>query len=179
MQIIVGLGNPGKKYEQTRHNVGWLALDYVLKKFDAPGAEQKKFDAVIREVRTAAGDKALFVYPQTFMNDSGKSVAEILNFYKLSPATLLVLHDEVDLPLGVLRFTENSSSAGHNGVQSIIDALGTNEFRRLRIGIETRTDKTIPTTYDFVLQEFPADELAKIPFDAIEARVLLELRPKK
>ena len=183
MQIIIGLGNPGKKYEKTRHNVGWLALDHILQGREILG-ESEKFSALIKEVvvlegGTAGHEKTLFVYPQTFMNDSGKAVSEILSFYKLTPKDILVLHDEVDLPIGTIRFTDNSSGAGHNGVQSIIDVLGTQEFRRIRIGVESRTDKKIPPTEDFVLQPFSEEDLQKIPFENIAARVLMELRPKK
>jgi len=174
MRIVAGLGNPGKKYEHTRHNAGWLALDYILRTMEV-AAEHEKFKAVLKETGSGTG-KVLFVYPQNFMNNSGPVLAELLNFYKLGPSDLLVVHDEVDLPLGTLRFTENSSSAGHNGVQSIIDALGTSEFRRVRIGIETRADKAVPPTDAFVLQEFLPEELAQIPFEEISELVLSKLK---
>jgi|SRR5579872_380590 len=177
MKLVIALGNPGKKYEQTRHNVGWLALDYILDRLQFSGPEAK-FNSLVKEVRTESGDKILFVYPQTFMNDSGQAVNEFLNFFKVSPKELLVLHDEIDLPLGTFRWTKNSSSAGHNGVQSIIDALGTQEFSRVRIGIEARADKKIPSTQDYVLQEFNPGELEKIPFKEIQESALAELKIK-
>jgi len=173
MKIIVGLGNPGKKYEHTRHNIGWLALDYFLKNQDI-SSEQNKFGAIIKEVRRS-DDKILFVYPQEFMNNSGKAVREIMAFYKLAPKDVFVVHDEVDLPLGVLRVSENSSSAGHNGIKSIFEELGTQEIRRLRIGVETRVDKAVPPTDAFVLQEFPPEELAQIPFEEISAQIEKEI----
>lgn len=176
MQIIIALGNPGTKYEKNRHNAGWLAADFILKGMQDI-SEQEKFKSIIKEARFENG-KALFVYPQTFMNASGEAVQELLSFYKLAAKDILVLHDEVDLPLGTIKFTENSGSAGHNGIKSLIDSLGTQEFRRIRIGVETRTDKSIPPTEDFVLQNFSAEEIAQIPFEQIKARVLLELKPK-
>jgi PTH1 family peptidyl-tRNA hydrolase len=175
MQIIIGLGNPGKTYEQNRHNVGFLSLDHILKDMETISCSSK-FDAKICEVHNP--DKTFFVFPETFMNNSGKAVKAILDFYKLSPKDILVIHDEVDLPLGTIKFTEGSSHAGHNGVRSIIDELGTNEFRRIRVGVETREHRADLPTDTFVLQNFTEEELAKIPFDAIKARVLLELKPK-
>src|SRR5579872_6984517 len=105
MKLVIALGNPGKKYEQTRHNVGWLALDYILDRLQFSGPEAK-FNSLVKEVRTESGDKILFVYPQTFMNDSGQAVNEFLNFFKVSPKELLVLHDEIDLPLGTFSRTQ-------------------------------------------------------------------------
>lgn len=175
MKVVAGLGNPGKKYAHTRHNIGWLALDYVLRGLGASG-EQEKFKAIIKEFLPPAGEKVLFVYPQTSMNNSGAAVLDILNFYKLTPKDLLVVQDEVDLPLGTVRVSQNSSSAGHNGVQSIIDALVTNEFKRVRIGVETRADKAVPPTHDFVLQEFPPEELAQIPFEEIQEKILEHIK---
>ena len=175
MQIVIGLGNPGSKYEKTRHNAGFMALDYILKDLQAISCTSS-FDSKICEVHMP--EKTFFVYPQTFMNDSGKAVRQILDFYKLSPKDILVIHDDIDLPLGTIKFTDNSGDAGHNGIKSIIESLGTKEFRRVRVGVESRTDKTQMPTDAFVLQEFSADELKKIPFEEIKARVMLELKPK-
>jgi peptidyl-tRNA hydrolase, PTH1 family len=179
MQLIVGLGNPGKEYQNTRHNVGFLALDYFRKEINQDGACTKsKFKAEIYEL-VLDGNKHLLVYPQTYMNKSGEAVGEIMNFYKLSPADILVMHDEVDLPVGVIKFTESSGSAGHNGIKSMIGNLGTQDFRRIRIGVESRENKTMPPTDTFVLQPFKEEELKQVPFEAIKNRVLLELREKK
>ncbi len=158
MKLIIGLGNPGKKYELTRHNAGFLAIDWFLK--DKPVIScQSKFDAIICEYHED-GNKVLFVKPTTFMNLSGRAISQLTNFYNLSAGQdLLVLHDEIDLPLGKIKFTEGSSAAGHNGVQSIIDELGTKNFHRLRIGVETRENKSIPPTESFVLQKFTDEEL--------------------
>ena len=187
MNIIIALGNPGEKYKLTRHNAGFLALDFIL---DGPDLavfnEFEKFDAIIKEVKPAGSgmpgeteqstfEKTLAVYPQTFMNNSGIAIRAIMDFYKCSPKDIFVLHDEIDLPLGVFRFTDNSSPAGHNGIKSIIDALGTQEFRRIRIGIDSRESRAEMPTDAFVLQKFTDEQLQKIPFAEIKARTLLGL----
>ncbi len=181
MQMIIGLGNPGEQYAQTRHNVGFMALDYILEHgpFEKL-SEVRKFEAItwICGIR-GTEEKVAFVYPHTFMNNSGTAVQQLASYYdKVQPAGVLVIHDEVDLPLGTIKFTESSSAAGHNGVSSVIEMLGTQDFRRIRVGIEDREDRQQPPTDAFVLQPFSKEELEKIPFDAVLARVLLELRPK-
>lgn len=160
MKLIVGLGNPGTKYENTRHNVGFLAVDYFLNQANQNWGN--KFEALITEM-VVDGEKMIFAKPQTFMNLSGRSVATMANFYKINPETeLLVVHDEKDLPFGTIKPAQDSSSAGHNGVQDIIDRLGTKNFARIRIGIETRSpDSPIPTDV-FVLQAFTPDELTRL-----------------
>ncbi len=174
MQLIIGLGNPGKEYQKNRHNLGFMVLDNFLK--DLKFQYQEKFHAVLSEAPNYP--KTFFVYPLTFMNDSGKAVKEILEFYKLTLKDILIIHDDVDLPLGTIKFTENSGAAGHNGVKSIIDSLGSQEFRRIRIGVESRDDKSQMPTDAFVLQNFSDAELAKIPFDEIKARLRLELKTR-
>ncbi|HYF05947.1 MAG TPA: aminoacyl-tRNA hydrolase [Patescibacteria group bacterium] len=161
MKLIIALGNPGREYEKTRHNAGWLALDFFLQ--DKPGITcESKFKTQICELNIR-GVKTFFVKPQTFMNLSGQAVAEIVSFYKLSPETdILVIHDEIDLPLGEVRLSKDRSSAGHNGVQSLYDYLGTKNFSRIRIGIEARTDKKIPPTVDYVLHRFTNEELTTL-----------------
>ena len=180
MQLIIGLGNPGKEYELTRHNAGFLALDHIRKNITPDGVcASSKFKANIYELVLENGAKHLLVYPQTYMNNSGMAVRQIMDFYKLGPTDILVLHDEIDLPLGIIRFTENSSAAGHNGVKSIIQELGTQEFRRIRIGVESRENRSMIPTDAFVLQKFGEDELKKIPWDDVQTRVLFELQEKK
>lgn len=161
MKLIVGLGNPGNQYEQTRHNAGFLAVDYFLRDHQAITC-QGKFNAQICEYHEN-GVKVFFVKPQSFMNLSGEVVREICAFYKVDPTSdLLVLHDEKDLPFGAVKEGFASSSAGHNGVQNIIDELGTKDFARIRIGVETREpDSPIPTDV-FVLQKFQDEELEKL-----------------
>lgn len=162
MKIIVGLGNPGAQYEKTRHNAGFLAIDYFLKDKDAISC-QSKFNAQICEMHFDGGKKVFFVKPQSFMNLSGEVVREILAFYKVDHANdLLVLHDEVDLPFGKVKEGFASSAAGHNGVQNIIDELGTKDFARVRIGVESRASRLDMPTDAFVLQKFSIEELEKL-----------------
>jgi PTH1 family peptidyl-tRNA hydrolase len=158
MKIIVGLGNPGEKYKHTRHNVGFIMLDWYLADKETISC-QSKFAAQICEIHFT-GNKTFFVKPQTFMNSSGEAVKEILHFYKAFPnKDLLVVHDEVDLPFGTIRASFDANPAGHNGVKSIIDELGTKEFLRIRIGVEGRESRNDMPTDAFVLHNFTDDEL--------------------
>ncbi len=163
MKIIVGLGNPGVKYKNTRHNAGFLAIDNFLASLDADiNPACTKFDSELFEVHFGS-NKTFFIKPNTFMNNSGQAVSEIINFYKIDLAKdLLVIHDDTDLPFGDIRFANNSSAAGHNGVQDIINKLGTQEFNRIRIGVESRESRGEIPTEDFVLQKFTDDEQKRL-----------------
>lgn len=160
MKLIIGLGNPGKQYEHTRHNAGFLALDYFMADGGWRMADlQNNFQSRILET-SITGQKIIFAKPQTFMNESGRAVLEFANFYKLDPETdLLIIHDDCDLPLGAVKPALDSTSAGHKGVQSIIDLLRTQKFHRLRIGVETRDSRLDLPTEAFVLQNFTENEL--------------------
>jgi PTH1 family peptidyl-tRNA hydrolase len=179
MKLIVGLGNPGSKYEHTRHNAGFIGLDnfiYLAQDDHMLSAVNSKDDFSSKIIRATIGkgetaSELLFAYPQTFMNDSGQSVSAIMQFYKIEPKDLIVLHDEIDLPLGTVRLTQNSGAAGHNGVKSIIENLGTSEFTRIRIGIEDREENRIPPTDVFVLQNFTENELDIFPFEEINSKL--------
>jgi PTH1 family peptidyl-tRNA hydrolase len=163
MKLLVGLGNPGKQYELTRHNVGFLFVSWLISKWEVNAEDfQNKFSSHIWP--TVRGEqKVLLVKPQTFMNESGKAVREIAEFYKLDPATeLLVIHDEIDLPFGSLRSTDSSSAAGHNGVKDIIDCLGNQDFHRIRLGVETRPHRQHTPTDAFVLQNFTETEISHL-----------------
>jgi peptidyl-tRNA hydrolase, PTH1 family len=156
MKIIFGLCNPGEKYQDTRHNVGFWFLDILAAHWNFPAFEnQSKFQAEISKGKFKEED-ILLAKPQTFMNLSGKTVRVLLDFYKLSPDDIIVIHDELDLPIGKYRVATDSQSAGHNGVQNIIDTLGTQKFNRLRIGIgQGETEIEEPAckigAHDFVL----------------------------
>lgn len=157
MKLIIGLGNPGKEYEKTRHNCGFLAVCNLQKTLNESFDDfkfNKKFNALISQ-----GDfneeKIILAMPQTFMNNSGKSVSALINYYKLNSLDLIVIHDDIDLPLGKIRISKNVSSAGHKGIQSIIDYLGTKNFIRFRIGIKSNE---IRDTSEFVLQKFTKEE---------------------
>jgi len=161
MKLIIGLGNPGKKYSGTRHNVGFEFLEKLKTELDFPEFEfNKKFNAEISTKK-----EVTLVKPQTFMNLSGETVRDILSFYKLSPEDILVIHDDKDIALGEYRLADDSSSAGHNGVQNIIDTLGTQKFNRIRIGVGLPADLSAETLVKadvFVLQKFSDEELEKI-----------------
>jgi PTH1 family peptidyl-tRNA hydrolase len=163
MLLIIGLGNPGKKYIGTRHNVGFEFLDKLKKEWNFPKFEfSNKFDSEISEGNyklQTTNYKLLLIKPQTFMNLSGSAVQDIMSFYKLSPNDILIIHDDKDIALGEYRSAADSSSAGHNGVQNIIDQIGTQKFKRIRIGIGTETD--LPSEV-FVLQKFSDEEKEKI-----------------
>lgn len=137
MILIVGLGNPGHKYEKTRHNVGFRVID-VLKK--------------------TISDKNIILFkPQTFMNQSGRAVKKLNTKYKIPATNIWVIHDDIDLPLGTIRINQDASSAGHKGVQSIIDELGTKNFTRIRIGIQPKIRKP-QNVEKFVLEKFTKEE---------------------
>jgi peptidyl-tRNA hydrolase, PTH1 family len=161
MKLIIGLGNPGKQYEHTRHNAGFLAIDHFLEGKETIAC-QSKFDAQICEYHEGK-EKIFLAKPQTFMNNSGEAVRDIVEYYKLNPKQdLLVIHDEVDLPLGRIKATNDSAAAGHNGVQDIFDLLGTKNIHRIRLGIEMRESRDELPTDAFVLQRFPESELHKL-----------------
>jgi PTH1 family peptidyl-tRNA hydrolase len=162
MKIICGLGNPGTQYHATRHNVGFLFLDRLLEHFRFPSfGSDKKHDALVSEGYSSHKEKILLVKPQTFMNRSGVTVASIMNFYKISPSDLIVIHDDLDIIIGKYKVSHNTHAVGHNGVQSIIDMIGTQDFMRIRIGIETaggKKERGQISGEDYVLQNFLPDE---------------------
>ena len=136
MIIIAGLGNPGPRYQGNRHNIGFMAADEIARRWSF-GPERAKFQSVIREgeVATAGGPvKVLLMKPQTFMNESGRAVAEAARFYKVQPGAVIIFHDEIDLAPGRFRMKTGGGAAGQNGVRSLISQLGP-DFRRVRIGI--------------------------------------------
>jgi len=134
-KLIVGLGNPGAKYANTRHNVGWMALDAFARKHGAT-MEKAGFQGVYGELRWGPlAEKVILLKPMTFMNLSGRSAAPVARFFKVDPADILVVYDEMDLDVGRLRLREKGSAGGHNGMKSMIQELGTQEFPRLRIGV--------------------------------------------
>lgn len=158
MRIIIGLGNPGKKYGNTRHNAGFSIIDAIQKDWNFPPfSENERFSASLSE-GSREGERIILAKPMTFMNLSGHTVQALLNFYKLAPSDILVIHDDLDLPLGTCRIATDSSAAGHNGVQNIIEMLGTQAFRRLRVGIG-RPPIPGPSPADFVLMSFSQEEI--------------------
>jgi PTH1 family peptidyl-tRNA hydrolase len=153
--LIVGLGNPGPKYLETRHNAGWHLLDTIVRAQHSFRFDEKRSQALIARGELA-GAKVALVKPQTFMNLSGQAVAPIARFFKVPPERILVVFDDVDLPVAVLRLRPKGGAGGHKGMQSIIQQLGTTEFPRLRLGIG-RPAGQIPVEA-YVLQKFKPAE---------------------
>ncbi len=156
--IIAGLGNPGRKYEHNRHNVGFMLLNRLSNKL---GESFGKIEAKALVCKTSyQGERIILVKPQTYMNKSGMSVASLMRFYQIPLENLLVTYDDVDLPLGVLRIRPSGGSGGQNGMQSIIERLGTEEFPRLRIGTGRPPGRM--DAADYVLQDFSSQETEEL-----------------
>ncbi len=155
MRLITGLGNPGLKYENTRHNAGFMVIDALLKRLDLR-LDQSGFKGEYTTLRHK-GEKIIILKPMTYMNLSGESVMACLKYYKMTSADLLVIHDDLDLPTGKLRLREKGSSGGQKGMGNIIDLLHTDKIKRIRIGIDK--DPMIPVV-DYVLGKFSKEELA-------------------
>ena len=158
MKVIVGLGNPGPRYRRTRHNVGFEVLEELGRRFGGVQT-RNRFDAEIGEVEVE-GTRLLLVAPQTFMNNSGQAVGQLVDFYKLDPAHVLVICDDLNLPLGRLRLRERGSAGGQKGLANILSRLGTQEISRLRIGIGHPPPRFEAT--DFVLGRFSAEQQTTI-----------------
>jgi len=165
MKVIVGLGNPGPRYRRTRHNVGFDVLEELGRRF-GPIPTRTRFDAEIGEL-TVAETRLLLVAPQTFMNNSGRSVGPLLDFYKLDPAAVLVVCDDLNLPLGRLRLREHGSAGGQKGLSDILQRLGTQEVSRLRIGIGQPPPRFDAS--DYVLGRFTQEEQVSIETAVAEA----------
>ncbi|MFK7909930.1 MAG: aminoacyl-tRNA hydrolase [Akkermansiaceae bacterium] len=159
IKLIVGLGNPGQKYEQTRHNVGFMVVDRLASGYAAELANHLRWRAHVAKV---PGSSAILMKPQTFMNESGQSVGAALRFYKWQPEQVLVIYDDVAIPFGSLRFRMAGSAGGHNGMKSIIAHLGSDRFPRLKIGIGSAKHSTGNDTQNsmtgHVLGKFSTDE---------------------
>lgn len=158
MKLIVGLGNPGKQYEKTRHNLGWLVLDKLAGK--NKWQENKKGKAFYSDVEIG-GEEVELMKPTTFMNNSGLAVAYIKKKHNLKFADLIVIHDDKDLEFGRVKTATDSGSAGHNGVKSLIDALGTQKFTRIRVGVKNELLEKMSTD-KFVLSKFNKEELKQL-----------------
>lgn len=154
MYVIAGLGNPGKKYANTRHNMGFITIDQLAEKHDIK-VDKVKFKALVGEGRIA-GQKVLLVKPQTYMNLSGESIQEVMHFYKLEPEELIVIYDDLDLEAGALRLRKFGSAGTHNGMRSVVQHLGSDRFPRIRLGIGNQGKKDI---IDFVIGGFSKDEV--------------------
>jgi PTH1 family peptidyl-tRNA hydrolase len=156
MKLIVGLGNPGVEYSKNRHNTGFIIVDECVTKKSMSWENSSKFNAEI-----CVSKDFILAKPQTFMNNSGDAVSKILNFYKIDIGDLLVIHDDVDLQFGEVKKQMGAGSAGHKGVGSIIEKIGTQEFWRVRVGVGRSEDTNMPTE-EWVLRDFTDEELVKI-----------------
>ena len=157
MKLVVGLGNKGREYENTRHNMGFMLVDRYLQYKNITDKFKEKFNAMYIET-TINNEKVIFIKPMTYMNNSGIAIRAFVDFYKLNSEDVLVISDDLDLDLGKFRLRRNGSSGGHNGLKSIISHLGTNDFKRLRIGISNDKDDVI----NYVLSKFSKKELNEI-----------------
>lgn len=155
MKVVVGLGNPGKQYEETRHNAGFMVVEHLAKAWSVEGKHEVRFEAMVGEGRVGS-DKVLLVEPLTFMNLSGRAVQKILHFYKLVPDDLLVVYDDLAIALGMVRVRTSGSAGGHNGIASLITCLGTQAFPRVRIGVGPMPPRVSMT--GFVLGKFSSEE---------------------
>ena len=163
MKLIVGLGNPDKEYEKTRHNIGFMVVDNYLEN----AVYKEKFNGLFCE-KNIDGVKVVFVKPQTYMNNSGECVKDFASYYDIKNENILIIQDDLDLELGLIKFKINSSSGGHNGIKSIIKYLHGDNFFRMKIGIHTDKKKD---TIDFVLGKMSKSELAKIDFELTKSAI--------
>ena len=171
--MIVGLGNPGKDYEKTRHNVGFRVTDLLSGQLKTK-IDRLKFQALMRQV-DYNGKKVLLVQPQTYMNASGAAVSALASYYKVKPERILVIFDDISLPVGRIRIRRDGSAGGHNGIKSIIQSLGTDQFPRVKVGVGAKPHPDYDLA-DWVLSKFSAQEekaLAPALEHAAEAALLV------
>ncbi|EMY5508905.1 aminoacyl-tRNA hydrolase [Bacillus wiedmannii] len=158
MKLIVGLGNPGREYELTRHNIGFMAIDELAKRWNISLNEQK-FKGIFG-AGFVNGEKVILLKPLTYMNLSGESIRPIMDYYKIDVEDFVVLYDDLDIPVGKLRLRMKGSAGGHNGVKSTISHLGTQEFQRIRMGIDR--PKNGMKVVDYVLGRFTSEEIPDV-----------------
>lgn len=154
MKCIVGLGNPGRKYKKTRHNVGFMVIDELLRR-NHWRLNKEKFKGHLT-IEQLDGEKVILLQPQTYMNLSGESLQPLMDYYELTPEQILVVYDDLDLPIGKIRLRQTGGHGGHNGIRSIIAEIGTKQFNRIRIGIDRPA--TGMTVTDHVLGKFTKEQ---------------------
>lgn len=157
MILVVGLGNPGAEYAATRHNVGFMIVDRLV--LQAQGQWRQKFSGRFAQI-DLGGERVVALEPETYMNESGRSVQPAAAFFKVEPASVLVVHDELDLPFGELRVKQGGGDAGHRGLKSVTAHLGTPDYARLRVGIDRPPPEFRGSQADYVLQAFASAERA-------------------
>lgn len=158
MKLIIGLGNPGKKYSKTRHNIGYMIIDKICEMKNIKLKYDSKLNGEIAETNIS-GIKTVLLKPTTYMNLSGHSVLAVMKYYKINLEDIIVIYDDIDLPVGKIRLRELGGHGGHNGIKHIIQTLGTKDFKRLKIGIDV--DKSMPLD-NYVLGKFNKDEKTEI-----------------
>lgn len=158
MKIVAGLGNPGNKYAGTRHNVGFSTIVYLGDKYNIRFTEKKH--KALYGIGIIGGEKVVLAMPQTFMNLSGESVRELFDYYKCDKDDIIIVYDDIDLPIGKIRIRERGSAGGHNGMKNIISELGTEDFVRVRVGVGKKPDNMDLANY--VLSRFSKEELPEI-----------------
>jgi PTH1 family peptidyl-tRNA hydrolase len=162
-QLIVGLGNPEPKYERTRHNIGFAAVDAIAQSWRISLSENRKFQGEFGEGRGPRADKIRLLKPLTYMNQSGQAIRAVTDWFKLPPGAVLIVYDDMDLPVGKIRLRLSGSAGGHNGMKSAIAHLGTQNFPRLRIGIgKPQVSSGNDATISYVLGRFSPDEVQQI-----------------
>ena len=170
--MVVGLGNPGPQYAKTRHNIGFMVADLLAARLGAPFKVHKRSGAEI--VTGRLGNRSVVVAkPRTFMNESGRHIGPLAKFYSVSPADVIVIHDELDIDFGKIRLKVGGGEGGHNGLRSVVNALGTKDFQRIRIGIGRPPGRKDPAA--FVLENFTAAERNEVPTICEQAADATEL----
>lgn len=175
VKMIVGLGNPGSKYKDTKHNIGFMVIDKIASQLDITFTEDKIFKAEVGS-SFINGEKVYFVKPTTFMNKSGEAVHALLSYYGLDTKDLLVIYDDLDMEVGKIRFRQKGSAGGHNGIKSIIAHIGTQEFDRVKVGIGRPPQKM--TVINHVMSSFQGDDAIVIvnAIDKIDSAVKFYLQ---
>lgn len=171
MKCIIGLGNIGKEYENTRHNMGFMCVEKIAQ--DLNISFDKKLKKCVYAETNIKGEKVILVKPTTYMNLSGEAVVELLNWFKLDIKDICIIYDDVDLPFGKIRYRESGSAGTHNGMRNIIALVGHESIKRLRVGIEARDDAHLVPLYDYVLGKFTKEQLREF-----EERVFVDVKEK-
>ena len=170
MKLIVGLGNPGKEYEMTRHNVGFLCLSAHLESLGLATKLDKKFNGIIAE-ENRSGEKIYYLMPQTYMNLSGNAVYAVANYYHIPIEDILIIYDDMDIPFGSLRLREQGTAGGHNGMKNILMNLASLNIKRVRIGISS---PQFGDAKDYVLSKFTKEELEKLNVIKVKVSNIIE-----
>ncbi len=170
MKLIIGLGNPGEQYANTRHNIGFMTMDALAKKYDLTFYLETRFKGMLSPINLN-GKKALLLKPMTYMNLSGESVVKVMQYYKINPEDILVISDDLDSRFGRVRIREKGSAGGHNGHKNIASLLKTEEYKRIKIGIDRNSQYSV---VDWVLKKFTQEELIELESSIQKAIAAIE-----